>query len=164
MGGLLTLELARRRPDELVAIAVMAAPLWLPPAAVEFARRMTSVPLLRGFVLPKLAGSDIRDPEMKRRNGIAQGRAGMPVRALQSLVELGEHLRDKLGEVRTPTLLAHSERDHTVPFACMDAIAHRLGTSDYAKLVLHDSFHVVTLDIERERVFSATAAWLDRWF
>ncbi len=164
MGGLLTLELARRRPDDLVAISVMSAPLWLPPHAVAFAGRMTSLPLLRSMALPKLAGSDIRDPEMKRRNNIAQGRAGMPGRALQSLVELGVYLRDKLGEVRTPTLLIHSERDHTVPFACMDAIAHRLGTRDYAKLVLHDSFHVVTLDIERERVFSAVADWFNRWF
>jgi carboxylesterase len=164
MGGLLTLELARRRPEELVAIGVMSAPLWLPPHAEQFARRMTSVPLLRSFALPKLAGSDIRDPEMKRRNGIAQGRAAMPVRALLSLVELGAYLRDKLGDVRTPTLLVHSERDHTVPFACMDAIAHRLGTCDYAKLTLHDSFHVVTLDVERERVFAAVADWFHRWF
>jgi carboxylesterase len=142
----------------------MSAPLWLPAHAEQFARRMTSLPLLRAVALPKLAGSDIRDPELRRRNGIAQGRAGMPVRALLSLVELGAYLRDKLGDVHTPTLLVHSERDHTVPFVCMDAIAHRLGTHDYAKLVLHESFHVVTLDIERERVFSAVADWFNRWF
>jgi carboxylesterase len=88
----------------------------------------------------------------------------MPVRALQSLVDLGVYLRDKLGDVHTPTLLVHSEQDHTVPFACMDAIAHRLGTRDYAKLALHDSFHVVTLDVERERVFAAVADWFQRWF
>jgi carboxylesterase len=142
----------------------MSAPLWLPAHAEQFARGMTRLPLLRAFALPKLAGSDIRDPEMKRRNGIAQGRAAMPVRALLSLVELGAYLRDKLGDVRTPTLLVHSQQDHTVPFACMDAIAHRLGTADYAKLTLRDSFHVVTLDVERERVFTAVADWMKRWF
>jgi carboxylesterase len=87
----------------------------------------------------------------------------MPVRALLSLVELGEHLRDKLADVRAPTLLIHSERDHTVPFACMDGIAHRLVNAPYAKLVLHESYHVVTLDIERERVFSAVADWFNRY-
>jgi carboxylesterase len=163
MGGLLTLELARLRADELAAICVMSAPLWLPPEAIWFARTTTRLPLVRSVALPKLAGSDIRDPEMKKRNAIAQGRAGMPVRALQSLVDLGVHLRDKLGDVRAPTLLIHSERDHTVPFACMDAIAHRLTNAPYAKLTLHESFHVITLDIERGRVFDAVASWFQRY-
>lgn len=163
MGGLLTLELARQRGDELAAICVMAAPLWLPPQAETFARVTARLPLIRRAALPKLAGSDIRDPEMKRRNGIAQGRAGMPLPALASLVELGAHLRDKLGDVKVPTLLMHSERDHTVPFACMDGIASRLGTREYQKVVLHESFHVITLDVERDRVFAAVADWFGRY-
>jgi carboxylesterase len=163
MGGLLTLEMARRRGDELAAICVMSAPLWLPPQAESFARITSRLPLVRRAALPKLAGSDIKDREMKRRNGRAQGRAGMPLSALASLVELGAHLRDKLGDVKTPTLLMHAEHDHTVPFACMDAIAHRLGTTEYQKVVLHDSFHVITLDVERDKVFAAVADWVGRY-
>ncbi len=160
MGGLLALELARLRGDALAAICVMSAPLWLPPEAVKFAQVTARLPLVRNLALPKLAGSDIRDPEMKRRNRDAVPRAGMPLPALASLVELGAHLRDKLGDVKTPTLLIHSERDHTVPFECMDAIANRLGTHEYKKIVLHESFHVITLDVERDRVFAEVAAWV----
>ncbi|HWE31813.1 MAG TPA: alpha/beta fold hydrolase [Polyangia bacterium] len=165
MGGLLTLELARLRPDALAAICVMSAPLWLPPQAEKFSHFMARLPniLWRRAALPKLAGSDIRDPEMKRRNHDAVPRAGMPLPALASLVELGAHLRDKLGDVKTPTLLIHSERDHTVPYACMDAIAHRLGTAEYRKLTLHESYHVITLDLERDKVFAAVADWFGRY-
>ena len=163
MGGLLTLELARLRAEALAAICVMSAPLWLPPQAEKFSHVMARLPLVRALALPKLAGSDIRDPEMKRRNRDAVPRAGMPLPALASLVELGAHLRDKLGDVKTPTLLIHSERDHTVPFECMDAIAHRLGTREYKKVVLRESFHVVTLDVERDRVFDEVAAWVGHY-
>ena len=163
MGGLLTLELARLRGEALAAICVMSAPLWLPPQAEKFSHVMARLPIVRALALPKLAGSDIRDPEMKRRNRDAVPRAGMPLPALASLVELGAHLRDKLGDVKTPTLLIHSERDHTVPFDCMDAIAHRLGTSEYKKVVLRESFHVVTLDVERDRVFDEVAAWVGHY-
>lgn len=163
MGGLLALELARQRPSELAAICVMSAPLWLPPQAEKFSRVMARLPLLRRAALPKIAGSDIRDPEMKRRNHDAVPRAGMPLPALASLVELGAHLRDKLGDVTTPTLLVHSERDHTVPYACMDAIAHRLGTREYRKVTLHESYHVITLDLERDQVFAAVADWVGRY-
>jgi carboxylesterase len=163
MGGLLTLELARQHPAELAAICVMSAPLWIAPYAELFVRTATRVPLLRRGVLPSLAGSDVHDREMKRRNDVAKGSAGMPLLALMSLVEFGHYMRDRLGDVKTPTLLAHAEHDHTVPFECMDAIAHRLGTSEYAKLVLRDSFHVVTLDVERERLFSAVVDWFNRY-
>jgi carboxylesterase len=163
MGGLLTLELARQRGAELAAICVMSAPLWLPPQAVKFSHVMARLPVVRNLALPKLAGSDIRDPEMKRRNHDAVPRAGMPLPALASLVELGAYLRDKLGDVKTPTLLMHSERDHTVPYECMDAIAHRLGTSAYKKVTLHDSFHVITLDVDRDTVFAQAADWFGRY-
>ena len=163
MGGLLTLELARQRGGDLATIGVLSAPLWLPPQAERFAHVTARLPLVRAAALPKLAGSDIRDPEMKRRNNRAQGKAMMPLPALASLVELGAYLRDKLGDVTVPTLLAHSERDHTVPFACMDAIAHRLGTREYGKLILHESFHVITLDVERDTVFARVADWIGRY-
>ncbi len=163
MGGLLTLELARQRRDELAAICVFSVPLWLPPQAETFARVTSKLPLVRGLALPKIAGSDVHDAEMRRRNNRAQGRAGMPLPALASLVELGAHLRDKLGEVTTPVFLAHSERDHTVPFACMDAIANRIGTLEYGKLILHESYHVVTLDVERDILFARVADWIGRY-
>ena len=163
MGGLIALELARQHGEALAAICVMSAPLWLPPQAEKFSHVMARLPLVRALALPKLAGSDIRDAEMKRRNRDAVPRAGMPLPALASLVELGAHLRDRLGDVKTPTLLIHSERDHTVPFECMDAIAHRLGTREYRKVVLHESFHVITLDVERDRVFAEVADWVGRY-
>jgi carboxylesterase len=163
MGGLVTLELARNHPGDIAAICVMSAPLWLQPQAIQFAKTMMRIPMLRRASLPKLAGSDIRDPELKKLNGEAQGRAGMPLVALASLVEFGEYLRDKLGDVKAPAILMHSELDHTVPFDNLDGIAHRIGSADYSKVVLHDSFHCITLDVERERVFNAAADWFNRY-
>ena len=107
MGGLVTLELARNHPGDIAAICVMSAPLWLQPQAIQFAKTMIRIPMLRRASLPKLAGSDIRDPELKKLNGEAQGRAGMPLVALASLVDFGEYLRDKLGDVKAPAILMH---------------------------------------------------------
>lgn len=162
MGGLLALELARQHRRELGAVAALAAPLWLPPWADRFARLSARLPLWRALALPKLSGSDLFDPALRRRNEAAQGRARMPLSALASLVALGDHLRHTLGDMTVPVFLAHSERDHTVPFACMDAIAHRIGTLEYAKLVLHQSFHVITLDVERALLFERVADWIER--
>jgi len=156
MGALVAIELARRHPREVEALALLAPALWLPRRAERFDAFMASSPFA-GLALPKLAGSDIRDPEMRRRNGIAQGRAGMPLQALHSLVEFGQYLKPRLHEVRQPSLLMHGKNDHTIPIACMDYVAGALGTPRpwiYA-VPLERSFHCITLDVEREQVFAA---------
>jgi carboxylesterase len=163
MGALVTLELARKRPDEIAAIACLAPAFWLRPEAEAFSRAMARLPLVRGLALPKLAGSDIKDPEMRRRNGIAQGKAGMPLPSLASLIELQHYLRDKLGDVRAPTLLMHSENDHTVPIACMDAVAHRLVNAPVRTVRLMEPYHVITLDVGKELVFAAVAEHFDKY-
>jgi carboxylesterase len=157
MGGLVALELARRHTDLIRAMACLATALFLPDAALRFVALTRRLPLVHDAALPKLAGSDIHDREMRRLNGIAQGRAWMPLPALASLVDFGVHVRQRLSEIRTPALLAHSRHDHTVPFACLDAVAEGLGTprSQVRKLILDQSQHVITLDVEREQVFRA---------
>jgi carboxylesterase len=161
LGGLLTLELARRRPEQVAAVAVLATALWLPPAALRFDRLIQRVPGVRNLALPKVAGSDIADREMRVRNQIAQGRAGMPLSALHSLVEFGAYLKPRLGQITAPALVGHSRLDHTIPFACMDHIVRSLGSKQIAQLVLERSFHVVTLDLEREQVFRAVGDHMD---
>jgi carboxylesterase len=157
MGALVTLELARTRPNDIAAIACLSPAFWLRPEAEAFSQLVSRVPFLRYMALPKLAGSDIRDPEMRKRNGIAQGKAAMPMPSLASLIAFQHHLRDKLGEVRAPTLLMHSERDHTVPIACMDAVAHRLVNAPVRTMRLVEPYHVITLDVGKEIVFEAVA-------
>jgi carboxylesterase len=163
LGGLLTLELTRRRAasGEIRAIAVLSTALRLPRAAYVADSVIARLPfnILRRAALPKLAGSDIADPEMKRRNTRAQGRAGMPLSSLRSLMDFGRELTPRLGEIRAPALVAHARRDHTVPFASMQTLVDGLGTprAELRTLVLERSFHVITLDVEREMVFNAVA-------
>jgi carboxylesterase len=153
MGGLLSLELARLRPAEVTAIASLSTPLWLMPAAergIGWARRL---PWMQRLALPKFAGPDICDPEMRAANAVAQGRAAMPFLPVLSLADLQAHLRTRLHEVKAPTLLMHARRDHTAPFACMEALQRELP--DARAIALERSFHVITLDVERQMVFDA---------
>jgi carboxylesterase len=84
LGGLLTLELARQRRDEIAAIAVLSAPLWLPEwmaRGIRFAARSRWIG--NGWI-PKLGGSDIADRAMRKKN--PTGRT-FPVRALGRLLD-----------------------------------------------------------------------------
>ena len=112
-------------------------------------RRARNGFIFRYFDIPSFGGSDIADPEMKRMNP----RFGsMPVAALNQLLDLQDHIAPLLGEVQGPALVAHARQDHTIPFACHAPLVAALQGPVEA-LVLDRSFHVISLDVEREFLF-----------
>jgi len=152
MGALLALRLARRHGPDLRAVGSLSAPLWLPAYArfgIPLAARAAAF-WERLALIPKPGGhSDVRDPEMRRQNPTM---TAFPVNALVSLLELCALVRRELPEVVVPAFLAHGARDHTVPPACLDELAGRIGSRDRRTLRLNESFHVITIDVERERL------------
>jgi len=160
MGGALALHLARTRRDDVGAVATLAAPLWLPPAARLLIRAYRSTPLRR--VLPQLpkpgAASDVRDPVMRHAN---PAYPVLPARALLELDELIRLVRRELPAITTPALVMHARSDHSVPFACSRELARRLGGRIVRHHTLYGSYHVLGIDIERDLVAREVGQFLE---
>lgn len=161
LGGLLALHLATRRAP--AAIASLAAPLWLEGFGGAVARAVTGGPLAgRVPFLPKLGGSDVRDAAAKAANPSYRS---LPVRALGELIAFMGVVDAALPAVRAPLLVVHATQDHTAPVACAHRIAARVATPPDALRVriLPESFHLVTIDVERTIVAAEVAAFFERW-
>lgn len=156
LGGLLALRLAQTRPGDVAAVASLATPLWLPPLAAAAIRATRPGSVLGRLVrkLPKLGGSDIRDPVMRARNPAYEV---IPVRALHQVVELMSVVRRELEKVRAPTLVIHARQDHTVPYACSEELVRRVSAPVRAHRALERSYHVVAIDVERDIVATEVA-------
>jgi carboxylesterase len=159
LGGLLSLELARQRGPEVVAVGALASPLWLDPWIMRGIRWLGRNRLLGTRTVPKWGGSDIADPELRGRNPATRG---MPLPALLSLLEVMETVRQHLGDVAQPAFVAHGRKDHTAPFACMEVLVRCLGSAEVEQLVLERSYHCITIDVEREALFQRLTAFLGR--
>jgi carboxylesterase len=160
LGGALALHLARHRPDDIDAIATLGAPLWLPGSSRAVIRALRATPL-GGWIaqIPKLGGgSDIRDPVMKAAN---PGLRAIPTRAVMELERFVAAVRTEVHLVRAPALIMHARRDHTVPHACSIELAERIGSEVVRRVSLYGSFHVITIDIERDVVAREVAAFLE---
>jgi carboxylesterase len=155
MGGLLALHLALVRPAAVGALGLLATALWLPPWPMRGVRRIARSPWLGRLSLPKLGRSDIADREMRRRNPSRS----IPLSALTQLVAGMDAVRPRLAEVRAPALIAHGALDHTIPPACSEALVAELG-GEVERFALPRSFHVVTLDVEREALFARLSGFL----
>jgi carboxylesterase len=161
MGGLLALRLAHLFPERVTALVVMSTPLRLRRLQVAGIRALARLPIdYRAHptaCIPKLAGSDISDPDLRYEN---PGLRAFPIAALKALLDLMDTVRADLPAIQAPALVVHGRQDHTVPMEDSLELTGCLGSSVIERLWLDKSFHIVTLDIERDLVIDRATRFL----
>jgi carboxylesterase len=103
-------------------------------------------------------GSDIADAAVRATH---PGYRQVPLRALLNLLMLQRVALREAARVTQPALVIHAIHDHTCPIAAARALYMRLGSHDKRLVVLEESFHVVTVDRERERVAAEVRRFID---
>jgi len=152
LGGALSLYLAGRDPAAYAGLIVMSAPVWVPPLLrAPLAAVSGPLPYLRkGF-------TDIADPAARVRQ-LSYER--VPLAAGMTLIDLLGQVRATLGRITMPALVIYARHDHLVhPMNAMYIYSH-LASRDKRLLVLHRSFHIVTVDHDKDRVFAAAGEFL----
>jgi carboxylesterase len=148
MGAVLSFELAARYPDTTAGVVAMANAVWLrspwPSLALKLADRLR----LPDFWMPK-SGPDLGDREQR---AIHLTYNAQPVRAAVSLLRAGERVSAELHRVRAPTLLLHGALDAVTPVSNAWRVAVRLGSTQKRTVILPRSKHILTRDVERDRV------------
>ena len=151
-GGALALHLAARRPDQVRGVVAVNPWLYLND------RRLVLLPVLK-HLLPSTPGigSDIADSPLKE---LAYER--VPLKALAAARALQALVKAELGTVTQPLLLYVSRQDHVVPPGNSTFIAERVASTDVEVVWLERSYHVATLDCERDRIFDGSLQFVRR--
>jgi carboxylesterase len=157
MGALVACALAHEKPERVGALVLLAPALELARPG-RLAAVLGGVPLLRGIVFPKRAGSDVSDPEMRRRNPCLDA---VPVSAVRELARLQAHVERLLPAIAAPALVVHGRQDHTVTLAGARRLARRIGSGPAPLVLLERSWHLVGIDVERDRCAGAAAEFLE---
>ena len=153
MGGILTLTAAARLP--FAGAVAMSAPYALPAdPRLPYARVLSwLVP-----AVPKDT-NDWQDPT------VAVGHVEYPEHPTRSIAELRDLLvvmRSGLAQIRCPMLLIQSRNDRVVTPDNMERIYKELGTADKTMFWVEKSGHVITRDLECQRVFEAAEDFVRR--
>lgn len=98
----------------------------------------------------KKGGPDISDNEA-RAKAVTYNKT--PIKAAKQILKLYDHLKMDLPEIYVPTLIIQSEQDHVVDFKGAQWIYEHISSKEKQFLKLQKSYHVVTLDVEKEIVF-----------
>lgn len=153
LGGALALHLAARR--RFAGVVALAPALKIPNWKVALARLLA--PLKTTYL--KKAGPDVRGPAGKL---LLDSYSSYPIAALLQVFQLQRLVRAELAEIEMPLLVIHSKQDHTVPFRNVDYLLKQVRSQEVEVLALEESYHVLTVDVEHERVFARVAAFLER--
>jgi len=142
MGGTLTLNLAARFPHLISGIAPIAGAVG--PLSEAFATVLTDRAAPKR--IPGI-GSDIKAAGVKE---LAYGE--VPVACMRDITVLISATRDLLHKVTCPALIIHGREDHVVPPANAMTIVSHIGSDDIRLLWLRESYHVATLDNDKDLI------------
>ncbi len=157
MGALVACALAHALPERVSGLALLAPALRLGGTA-----RLAAL-LARGALgaalplVPKLGGSDVRDREMRRGNPCM---AAVPLSAVGELADLARHVDRLLPGIAAPAIVIAGAHDHTVKLAGVRRLALRIGSGPARLVVLPRSFHLVGIDVERDRCSDEVTTFL----
>jgi carboxylesterase len=157
MGALVACALAHAQPARVDGLALLAPALELTLAG-RLGGLLGGTAFLRDAVLHKRAGSDVADPEMRRRNPCMDA---VPLGAIAELRALEGQVDRLLPGIAAPALVVQGAHDHTVTVAGARRLARRIGSGPAELVLLPRSFHLVGIDVERERCADRVAEFLE---
>ncbi len=146
MGGTLALRLAELRPADVAGLVLVNA-------AVATERKDTKLAPVLSRVIPSFpgVGSDIK------KDGVTElAYTRVPLKAFVSLQKAWPQVRADLGRITCPVLLYRSSVDHVVEPLSGRLLVSGLVGATVEERILHDSFHVATLDNDAPTIFAGS--------
>jgi carboxylesterase len=145
-GAALALDFAARHPQRVAGVITLAG------LVETHDPRRFAAPLIR-LLTRSLAGTgnDIADPDAQE---IAYHR--LPTSATYLMLKFLRKARRQLPLVRCPILIIHSHNDHTVGPYNAQTIYDKVSSENREIVWLDRSYHVITLDLDRDDVFKRT--------
>ncbi len=155
MGSVLAARLAADQREALSGVVMLSPAFFLPRWVRGALKIVRALGPLANRIYLRSSGSDIHDDAARAAHPSSRL---LPLTAVFELLELSTMVRPRLGRITQPALIIHSRRDHTCPMKKnVDFLLTHLGSVQKRAVILDRSFHVITVDSEKERVAAEVA-------
>jgi carboxylesterase len=173
VGAILALRLAVARPDSVSGLALYAPSLWLDgwgvPWHATLFRLVTAKWFADWFPFAERHPWGIKDERLrtlveraiKSGDSSRAGVAALPGSLMLELRWLVQKVRSEIAEVRQPALIVHPRQDDRASLRNLHYLQSGLGGLTET-VVLDDSYHIVTLDRQRQLVVARTLEFAAR--
>jgi len=139
----------------LLSPALVLSPRWLQWIAPVLPL-LLSLPGVRHYAIDKT--SDIADA---RARADSPSYRQLPVRAVGQVLLLQAAVRRILPRVKQPVVVIHSRQDHTCPLTNVEILTRSLSGPVHP-VILDDSYHVLSVDVDKERAGRELALFVEK--
>ncbi|MGE0701715.1 MAG: alpha/beta hydrolase [Hyphomicrobiaceae bacterium] len=172
MGAILAAELAVARPAGVHALAFYAPTLWLNGWSMPWHSRVLRYIRPTRFnikmTLPEHEPYGLKDERVRAlvvssMQGKDSSEAGVfctPVRCFSHFNALCDRVKPRLPDIKVPSLILHPREDDIADIDNAFYLQRKLG-GRVEMVVLEDSYHIVTLDKQRQAVVERSLAFAE---
>ncbi len=173
MGAVMAMHVAAARPDAVSGLALYAPTLWYDgwsiPRYAFLLKWLINTPFGRRYSFVEREPYGVKDLRTRsmitaaitRGDSAEAGLLGTPSGALKQMWELIDQTRREMPAIKCPALLVHAREDDVASLSNAFEIQRRLGGLVDA-VILDDSYHLVTIDQQREIVVERSLALASR--
>jgi carboxylesterase len=173
VGAILAIHLAASRPETVAGLALYAPSLWLDGWGVPWHAALFRLVTMKWcadlFSFAERHPWGIKDARLRVlveraiRSGDSSraGVAALPGRLMLELRWLVQRVREEIAQVRQPALIVHPREDDRASLRNLHYLQSGLGGLTET-VVLNDSYHIVTLDRQRQVVVARTLEFAER--
>jgi carboxylesterase len=174
MGANLALELAARFGDRVDSLVLLSTTLfydgWNVPRTRILLPLAYYTPLRRWMRYRETDPYGVKNTrlrewiaaQMRTTGASTAGAANLPVAAIYQAQRLIHSVKRKLPKVVAPTLIMHAREDDVSSLRSADLVCSRIGSGEVVKRVFGNSYHMLTLDNDRDAVAQAAVDFLSR--
>ena len=170
IGSVLGLALAVERPRAVSALSLLSTTLYFDGWSIPWYRFLmplwfhTPVRHLYEYTESKPYG--IKNPQIRARvaramrKGFSEaGAARITMSHVYQASRLARRVKRSLHEVTAPALVIHAIDDETASPKSAEHVMQNISSADKRKVFLGDSYHMITLDNERDAVAAETSVF-----
>jgi carboxylesterase len=168
IGAVLALDLATERPGKMAALSLLATTLaydgWSIPWYQFLAPLAYYTPLRYRYSYRERHPYGVKNEllrkwiarEMAEKTTSIAGASSLPMTAIYQARQLIRHVRRVIPAVNAPALVIHAKEDDVASLKSAEFVLENIGSDDVDFVLLRDSYHIVTLDNEKELVADET--------
>jgi carboxylesterase len=169
MGAVMAMHVAAARPEAVDGLALYAPTLWYDgwsiPRYSFLLKWLIRTPIGRRYSFVEREPYGVKDVRTRslikaaitRGDSTEAGLLGTPSGALQQMWKLIAQTRREMPMIRCPAVLLHAREDDVASLSNAFYIQRRLGGVVDA-VILDDSYHLVTIDQQRDIVIERSLA------
>jgi len=168
IGAVLALSVAEEASAEISGLSLLATTLFYDGWSIPWYRFMLPLgyftPLRYLYAYKEREPFGLKNPQLRRwvaremshKTSSIAGASNLALPAIHEAELLIKSVKRNLHKVTSPALVIHAVEDDVSTPRSADFVVKHIGSAKVQKILLHDSYHLITMDNERERVADET--------